>query len=230
MLLTQERLHSQFAQYAGKVVALDEQWAAISGENDTNPENNTTLDNLVYVIYTSGSTGQPKGAMNVHEGLCNRLLWMQQQYKLDASDRVLQKTAFTFDVSVWEFFWPLLAGARLVMARPGGHQDPDYLSATIQGSRITTIHFVPSMLSIWLESERVERCNTLKKRVICSGEALSLELQKKFHKKLKAELHNLYGPTEASIDVTFWPCNNNETRSFRPNWRAYCEYPRLCFR
>ena len=215
VLLTQERLHSQFAQYASKVVALDEQWAAISGENDTNPENNTTLDNLVYVIYTSGSTGQPKGAMNVHEGLCNRLLWMQRQYKLDASDRVLQKTAFTFDVSVWEFFWPLLAGARLVMARPGGHQDPDYLSATIQGSRITTIHFVPSMLSIWLESERVERCNTLK-RVICSGEALSLELQKKFHKKLKAELHNLYGPTEASIDVTFWPCNNNETRAFVP--------------
>lgn len=215
VLLTQEQLRSQVAHYSGKVVALDEQWAAISREDDANPANLTTLDNLVYVIYTSGSTGQPKGAMNVHEGLCNRLLWMQRQYGLDASDRVLQKTAFTFDVSVWEFFWPLLVGARLVMARPGGHQDPEYLSATIQGSRITTIHFVPSMLSIWLESEWAERCTTLK-RVICSGEALSLELQKKFHKKLRAELHNLYGPTEASIDVTFWPCSNNEIRPFVP--------------
>src|SRR6185312_9521714 len=153
VLLTQERLRSQFVQCDSKIIALDEQWAAISEESDTNPQNLTTLDNLVYVIYTSGSTGQPKGAMNVHEGLCNRLRWMQQQYRLDESDRVLQKTAFTFDVSVWELFWPLLAGARLVMAKPGGHQDPDYLSATIQNSRITTIHFVPSMLSIWLESE-----------------------------------------------------------------------------
>jgi amino acid adenylation domain-containing protein len=215
VLLTQERFRSQFSGYGGNVVALDEQWNGIAAESDANLENTTGLENLVYVIYTSGSTGKPKGAMNVHAGLCNRLQWMQQQYGLDGSDRVLQKTAFTFDVSVWEFFWPLLTGARLVMARPGGHQDPDYLSAIIQNSRITTIHFVPSMLSVWLESEESASCTTLK-RVICSGEALSVELQKKFYSKLRTELHNLYGPTEASIDVTFWPCRDNDTRAFVP--------------
>ncbi len=215
VLLTQERLRSQFASYGGKVVALDDQWDDIGAENDTNPKNITTLDNIVYVIYTSGSTGQPKGAMNIHGGLCNRLLWMQQQYGLNDGDRVLQKTPFTFDVSVWEFFWPLITGARLVMARPGGHQDADYISATVQSSRITTIHFVPSMLSVWLESEGAASRTSLR-RVICSGEAMSLELQKKFQGKVRAELHNLYGPTEASIDVTFWRCQNDENRSFVP--------------
>jgi acyl-coenzyme A synthetase/AMP-(fatty) acid ligase len=140
---------------------------------------------------------------------------MQQEYGLEAGDRVLQKTPFTFDVSVWEFFWPLLTGARLVMAQPGGHQDAEYLSAKIQSSGITTIHFVPAMLNIWLESAGVENCTTLK-RVICSGEALSVEAQKKFHGKLGAELHNLYGPTEASIDVTYWACRKEESREYVP--------------
>ena len=215
VLLTQERFGSQFPSYGGKVVALDEQWDGIAAESGTNLQNITSLENLVYVTYTSGSTGRPKGAMNTHGGLCNRLLWMQQQYGLNGNDRVLQKTAFTFDVSVWEFFWPLLTGARLVMARPGGHQDADYLSAVIQSSRITTLHFVPSMLSVWLESGAAGGCTTLK-RVICSGEALSLELQKKFHNKLGADLHNLYGPTEASIDVTYWPCQDDTNRAFVP--------------
>src|SRR5262249_1756174 len=137
VLLTQAHLRSRFSGYQGKVVALDE-WDRIAAESDANPENITSLENLVYVIYTSGSTGQPKGAMNVHRGLYNRLLWMQRQYGLDETDRVLQKTLYTFDVSVWEFFWPLVTGARLVMARPGGHQDADYVSATIQSSGITT--------------------------------------------------------------------------------------------
>src|SRR2546423_5978350 len=141
---------------------------------------------------------------------------MQQQYVLDGIDGLLHKTSFTFDVSVWEFFWPLITGARLVMARPGGHQAADYLNAVIQSSRITTIHFVPSMLSVWLESEGVAASCTSLRRVICSGEALSLEAQKKFHSKLRAELHNLYGPTEASIDVTFWPCHDNGNRAFVP--------------
>jgi amino acid adenylation domain-containing protein/FkbM family methyltransferase len=215
VLLTQERFRSQFRSYDGKVVALDEQWDGIAAESAANPQNITSLENLVYVIYTSGSTGQPKGAMNIHSGLCNRLLWMQQQYGLNASDRVLQKTPFTFDVSVWEFFWPLITGARLVMARPGGHQDADYISAIIQSSRITTIHFVPSMLSVWLENEGAAACGTLK-RVICSGEALSMEAQKKFHSKIGAELHNLYGPTEASIDVTYWHCQKDNARAFVP--------------
>jgi amino acid adenylation domain-containing protein/FkbH-like protein len=214
-LLIQERFQPLFSSYGGMVVALDKQRDDIASEDAFNLQNITRLENLVYVIYTSGSTGQPKGTMNVHSGLCNRLLWMQQQYRLNESDRVLQKTAFTFDVSVWEFFWPLIAGARLVMAKPGGHQDADYLSAIIQSSRITTIHFVPSMLGVWLESEGVKRCATLK-RVICSGEALSPEAQRKFYSKLSAELHNLYGPTEASIDVTFWPCRDDDTKTYVP--------------
>ena len=220
LLLTQERFRSQFSNsqsssYADKVVALDSEWDAIAAENEANLQSGAAMDNLVYVIYTSGSTGQPKGAMNVHGGLKNRLLWMQQQYGLNESDRVLQKTAFTFDVSVWEFFWPLMRGARLVMARPGGHQDPEYLNAIIQSAKITTLHFVPSMLNVWLESERAERCSTLR-RVICSGEALSLEAQKKFQSRLKAELHNLYGPTEASIDVTFWQCREDWSAGYVP--------------
>jgi acyl-coenzyme A synthetase/AMP-(fatty) acid ligase len=157
------------------------------------------------MIYTSGSTGKPKGAMNTHEGICNRLLWMQDAYQLTPADCVLQKTPFSFDVSVWEFFWPLMAGARLVVARPGGHQDSAYLVRLIAEQRITTIHFVPSMLQIFLEEPGLER-NTSLKRVICSGEALSFDLQERFFTCLDAELHNLYGPTEAAVDVTYWAC------------------------
>src|SRR5262249_61467875 len=102
----------------------------------------------------SGSTGTPKGAMNTHRGICNRLLWMQDTYRLTRTDRVLQKTPFSFDVSVWEFFWPLLVGARLIMARPGGHQDSAYLVKLIAERQITTLHFVPSMLEIFLAGER----------------------------------------------------------------------------
>lgn len=165
-------------------------------------------ENCVYVIFTSGSTGRPKGTMNIHSGLCNRLLWMQERYRLTAADRVLQKTPYTFDVSVWEFFWPLITGARLVMARPGGHRDCDYLIETIREQQITTIHFVPSMLEVWLEYDGVRKCGSLK-RVICSGEAMSRDLQRKFQERVKAELHNLYGPTETSIDVTSWECKED---------------------
>src|SRR6266568_2545347 len=160
---------------------------------------------LVCMIYTSGSTGRPKGVMNIHRGLCNRLHWMQQSYQLTPADRVLQKTPFSFDVSVWEFFWPLFTGACLVVARPRGHQDPGYLVSLIAEQKITTLHFVPSMLQVFLMAQGLERCESLK-RVICSGEALSVELQERFFSRLDAELHNLYGPTEASIDVTYWKC------------------------
>src|SRR6202043_2913162 len=108
-------------------------------------------DNLAYVIYPSGSTGAPKGTMNTHRGIVNRLLWMQEQYRLAADDRVLQKTPYTFDVSVWELFWPLVTGARLVMARPGGHRDSAYLWRTIAEQGITTLHFVPSMLRAFVD-------------------------------------------------------------------------------
>src|SRR5208283_4606101 len=117
----------------------------------------------------------PKGALNTHGAIRNRLLWMQEEYGLDGEDRVLQKTPFSFDVSVWEFLWPLLSGACLVVARPEGHKDPAYLTELITSSGITTLHFVPSMLRVFLEAEGVERCVSLR-RVICSGEALPLDL------------------------------------------------------
>lgn len=215
VLLLQEQFRSQFLNFNGHTIAVDKNWDEIAGESEVNLLKVSGMENLVYVIYTSGSTGQPKGVMNVHGGLRNRLLWMQQEYRLDRTDRVLQKTPYTFDVSVWEFFWPLITGARLVMARPGGHHDPQYLSATIQSAQITTLHFVPAMLGAWLDSETAGHCPTLK-RVICSGEALSLEAQRKFTNKVTAELHNLYGPTEASIDVTYWRCREEGSRDFVP--------------
>lgn len=162
-------------------------------------------ENLAYVIYTSGSSGRPKGAMNTHRAISNRLLWMQDRYQLAVTDRVLQKTPFSFDVSVWEFFWPLITGAGLVMARPGGHQDSAYLAEIIRQERITTLHFVPSMLQVFLGEPQLEHLTSLR-RVICSGEALSVELQQRFHARMRAELHNLYGPTEAAVDVTSWAC------------------------
>ncbi|MGA4423569.1 amino acid adenylation domain-containing protein, partial [Ralstonia nicotianae] len=162
---------------------------------------------LAYVIYTSGSTGRPKGVMNEHRGVVNRLWWAQQTYRLDASDRVLQKTPFGFDVSVWELFWPLLAGARLVMARPEGHKAPAYLAATIEQAGITTLHFVPSMLQLFLDQVEAGRCQGLR-RMLCSGEALPHALQQRSLARFPhSELHNLYGPTEAAIDVTAWRCN-----------------------
>ncbi|QQZ39834.1 amino acid adenylation domain-containing protein [Pseudomonas sp. SK3(2021)] len=165
-----------------------------------------TPRHLVYVIYTSGSTGKPKGVMNEHRAVVNRLLWMQDQYGLSAEDAVLQKTPFSFDVSVWEFFWPLMTGARLVMARPEGHKDPAYLCEVIQAERITTLHFVPSMLDVFLAHGDISRSAGLV-RVLCSGEALPGSLVRRFKAQLPgSELHNLYGPTEAAVDVTAWNC------------------------
>jgi acyl-coenzyme A synthetase/AMP-(fatty) acid ligase/acyl carrier protein len=150
-----------------------------------------------------------------HRGICNRLLWMQETYRLSERDRVLQKTPFSFDVSVWEFFWPLLTGAGLVVARPGGHRDSAYLVKLIAEQQVSTLHFVPPMLQVFLEEPGLETCDSLK-RVICSGEALPFELQERFFARLSAELHNLYGPTEASVDVTFWACERESERRFVP--------------
>ncbi|MYZ06909.1 AMP-binding protein, partial [Streptomyces sp. SID2999] len=154
-----------------------------------------------YVIYTSGSTGRPKGVVVPHVGIVNRLLWMQDAYGLTGEDRVLQKTPSSFDVSVWEFFWPLITGAALVVARPEGHRDPAYLAGLIREQGVTTVHFVPSMLQLFLEEPAAAGCAGLR-RVMCSGEALPAALTRRFHEVLTAGLHNLYGPTEASVDVT----------------------------
>jgi amino acid adenylation domain-containing protein len=173
-------------------------------------------DSLAYVIFTSGSTGEPKGVMIPHRGIVNRLLWMQEAYRLTGSDRVLQKTPFAFDVSVWEFFWPLITGARLVLARPGGHKDPAYINRLIAQSGITTIHFVPSMLSLFLAAADAASCRSLR-RVMASGEALLPEHVDRFLALgLNASLYNLYGPTEASVDVTAWTCTAADTAGIVP--------------
>ena len=223
VLLTQERLMKKLskAQNSGsrslkqEIICVDSNWKTIAQESSVNPTNRATAENLAYVIYTSGSTGRPKGVMNEHVGICNRLLWMQEAYSLTQADRVLQKTPFSFDVSVWEFFWPLMFGARLVVAKPGGHKDTRYLVELIVEQAITTIHFVPSMLQLFLLDENVETCQSLK-RVICSGEALPYNLQERFFARLEAELHNLYGPTEAAVDVTYWACQRQSQLSTVP--------------
>ncbi|CAH6926811.1 hypothetical protein VCHA29O37_30001 [Vibrio chagasii] len=159
------------------------------------------------MIYTSGSTGMPKGVMNQHDGVVNRLQWMQDAYQLQSIDRVLQKTPYSFDVSVWEFLWPLQTGAALVVAKPDGHKDPVYLAEVIQQQDISVLHFVPSMLAAMLHGADWSACRSVKK-VVCSGEALPFTLQKDFFATgTQAELHNLYGPTEAAIDVSYWVCD-----------------------
>ena len=175
-----------------------------------------TARHQAYVIYTSGSTGQPKGVINEHAGVVNRLLWMQDAYGLTASDSVLQKTPFSFDVSVWEFFWPLFTGARLVMARPGGHKEPEYLCEVIEAEQITTLHFVPSMLDVFLAHGDVSQAAGLV-RVMCSGEALPGSLVRRFKQQLPGiGLYNLYGPTEAAVDVTAWNCARPEVPDNTP--------------
>jgi amino acid adenylation domain-containing protein/thioester reductase-like protein len=187
-------------------------WANAPAENPASP---VEEGNLAYVIYTSGSTGSPKGAGNTHRGICNRLLWMQDEYKLEADDRVLQKTPFSFDVSVWEFFWPLLAGAELVVAPPGAHRDSAWLASIIRERSVTTLHFVPSMLNIFLQDSASAACDSIR-RVICSGEALPYELKCRFQERFCAGLHNLYGPTEAAVDVTYWDCAQSYDRFVVP--------------
>jgi len=206
VLLTQRRLRAELPPVTAEVLCVD--------ELDLGDERGENLDlpidgaDAAYVIYTSGSTGRPKGVVNVHSAIRNRLLWMQDAYRIDATDRVLQKTPFSFDVSVWEFFWPLMVGSTLVVAKPGGHQDPGYLAETIQAEGVTTVHFVPSMLQVFLADPASAGCTGLR-RVICSGEALPQPLQERFFDTLPAELYNLYGPTEAAIDVTAWACRRD---------------------
>jgi len=205
VVLTQESLRGQLPPTSATVLALDDLdgwpappagWRARAGD-------------LAYAIYTSGSTGRPKGVLNTHRGIVNRLDWMQRRYRLDAGDVVLQKTPASFDVSVWEFFWPLLAGARMVLARPGGHKDAAYLRDLIRAQGVTTAHFVPSMLGLFLAEEGAGedagRCRVLR-RIICSGEELPADMAARCLQTLPAELHNLYGPTEAAIDVSAWQC------------------------
>lgn len=207
VLLTQRAIRASLPEFTGPSLELDapEAWP-VASEEIAVP---AAPGDAAYMIYTSGSTGRPKGALNAHTGIVNRLLWMQEQYQLTASDIVLQKTPYSFDVSVWEFFWPLIVGARLAIANPGGHRDPEYLLDTIARERVTTLHFVPSMLRAFLANlspANAPSTATLR-HMMCSGEALPADLVAGVMTSMpQVGLHNLYGPTECAVDVSHWTC------------------------
>ncbi|OXS19087.1 non-ribosomal peptide synthetase, partial [Pseudomonas fluorescens] len=182
LLLTQAPLLGQLSIPQGlETLVLGE--SSFETYSEQNPAVALDGENLAYVIYTSGSTGQPKGAGNRHSALLNRLQWMQEAYGLSAADSVLQKTPFSFDVSVWEFFWPLMTGSRLVIAAPGDHRDPAKLIHLINAEQVTTLHFVPSMLQAFLQDAAVSSCRSLQ-RIVCSGEALPVDAQQQVFAKL----------------------------------------------
>ncbi|MFF7476759.1 amino acid adenylation domain-containing protein [Streptomyces sp. NPDC008092] len=180
-------------------------------------------DSAAYVIYTSGSTGRPKGVVVSHGAIVNRLLWMQGLFGLGVGDRVLQKTPVGFDVSVWELFWASVVGAGVVMARPGGHRDPVYLVDVVGRLGVTVMHFVPSMLGVFLQEVGAGGCGGLR-QVFCSGEALSADLVAEFRSRVGVRLLNLYGPTEAAVDVTWWDCSGGPVGGVvpigRPVWNT----------
>ncbi|MBZ4323740.1 amino acid adenylation domain-containing protein [Streptomyces sp. SCA2-4] len=183
------------------VVVVDEPGPAVAVPAEAAPHH------AAYVIYTSGSTGRPKGVVVTHEAIVNRLDWMREAYGIRPADRILQKTPASFDVSVWEFFLPLVSGAAVVLARPGGHREPDYLAGLAAGTGVTTAHFVPSMLTAFTaaaeQDEAVRAGLRGVRRVFCSGEALPAAAVDRFAALWPhIELHNLYGPTEAAVDVT----------------------------
>jgi amino acid adenylation domain-containing protein len=216
VLLTQEHLSYTLPEREGmRMLLLDRDWEEVARESAEPTGVGVSNDGLAYCIYTSGSTGRPKGVLISHRGICNRLLWMQSAFPLTASDRLLQKTPYSFDASVWELFVPLMSGAALVMARPGGHQDSAYLVRAVAEQKITVLQLVPSMLQVVLGERGIGECDSLR-RVYCGGEVLPASLQERFHASLGAELHNLYGPTEVSIDATHWTCARGDERRAVP--------------
>ncbi|MEQ9022135.1 MAG: AMP-binding protein, partial [Pseudomonadales bacterium] len=208
VLLTSSIYQSRFSEITRcSILNLDEPMMAGGTDNTTIP---VTHQDVAYIIYTSGTTGKPKGVMVDHDSLVNRILWAQDYFRLQADDRVLQKTNFTFDVSVWEFFWPLVSGASLALAKPGKHADPQYLHEAIDRYGITTIHFVPPMLPSFALAAKSSTSSL--RRILCSGQSLLSAQIKKIREAMPAvALFNLYGPTEATIDVTVYSVTGDET-------------------
>jgi surfactin family lipopeptide synthetase A len=195
--------------------------AADAADNDPAPVNAPT--DLAYVIYTSGSTGQPKGTMIQHRSLVNRLNWMQKKYPISEEDTLMQKTPIVFDVSVWELFWWSMTGASLCVMLPGFERFPQAIVETAENARVTVMHFVPSMMSVFLEyiehSGDAARLGCLK-QVFVSGEALKPAHVARFnatlYRRSKTRLTNLYGPTEATVDVTYFDCRPGEEEKIIP--------------
>jgi amino acid adenylation domain-containing protein len=204
ILLTRQDLVEKLEAGPVRPICLDADWEIIAQECPDDPLCAATPENLAYIIYTSGYTGQPKGAMIPHRALFNHMSWMQSTFPVGPGDRVLQKTALSFDASVWEFFAPLLAGAQLVMARPGGHRDPAYLVEAVQRDSITILQVVPTVLRVLVEQPGLRGCVSLH-RLFCGGEALPPRLAARVQAALDVDLVNLYGPAEACIDTLYYP-------------------------
>lgn len=220
VLLTQKHLQDVLPPTSVAIACLDQDWDTIAQHSSDTTNSTVQPQNLAYVIYTSGSTGQPKGVMIPHRALCNHMLWMQSEFPLTEEDRVLQKTPFSFDASVWEFYAPLLAGGQLIVAKPGGHQDSQYLLDLIAQQQVSIVQFVPSQLRSLLAEQKIYNCHSLR-RVFCGGEALAVDLQASFFSILpNVELCNLYGPTEATIDTTYWRCQRKEEQRTVPIGKA----------
>ncbi|MCA0401793.1 MAG: amino acid adenylation domain-containing protein, partial [Proteobacteria bacterium] len=216
IILTLARLEKNLPAHDLPVFRLDADWEKLADEAEDNLALIAGPRNLAYVIYTSGSTGRPKGVGVDHAGITNRLMWQSEAYGIADDERVMQKTPYSFDVSVWELFWPLISGTTLVLARPAGHQDVAYLADLVRREAITTMHFVPPMLEFFLNLADLTACRSLRK-VMCSGQALPVALQQRFLALLPhVGLHNLYGPTEASVEVSFWHCRPIEGQSSVP--------------
>jgi amino acid adenylation domain-containing protein len=201
IVLTQKKYENVFGRRSNiNVVFLDDLNAP---EDCSNPEVFSNVDNIAYLIYTSGSTGKPKGVMIKHSGICNRLLWMKDEYQFTVNDALLHKAPIGFDVSVWEIFYPLICGAKLVLARPGWHRNIKYLVNLINSTGVTLIHFIPPALDVFLDYLKPGDCLSLR-IIICGGEKWSFSLGEKCIKRLNVKLYNGYGPTEASVGVAFW--------------------------
>jgi len=215
LILTQRHLAEGIPEHAAKVLCLDADWKIINQESQENPISKVKAENLAYVIYTSGSTGMPKGALLCHKGLCNRLLWGKDAFKLTGKDRLIQRASFSFDVSVAEILTPLLAGSCLVMPRPGHHNDIAHLLELIAKRKITLISLPPSILPVFLEEKVLEACQSLR-LVFCSGESLTSELQERLFSRLGVEIRHNYGPTEATISMLAWVCQQESSRPVIP--------------
>lgn len=218
-LVTRKAFLQELPEVATTVVNLDSIENNLPAKAVINRQQRAQANDLAYVIFTSGSTGKPKGVMIEHHAVINRLLWMQKSYPLQATDVILQKTPVTFDVSVWELFWWAFTGASVCLLKPGGEKDPDEIISTIAANKITTLHFVPSMLSVFLAAIDNDDCSRLSslRQVFASGEALKAEQARWFgrtiHKHCQTALINLYGPTEATVDVSYYNCSFDEEKS-----------------
>ena len=218
VVIAQPQLIASLPDQRAEILELSASADWMAAASDADLKLPARADRPAYVIHTSGSTGRPKGTVNSIAGIHNRLAWMRDLLAVRPDDRVLHKTAFGFDVSVWELLLPLVCGARIVVLPPGAQRDPAEIAQTIAREEVTIAHFVPSMLDLFVESGALPACPSLR-HVVCSGEALGLALQRRFYRHSHAQLTNLYGPTEAAVDVTFWSCPRQQQRP-RPDRQA----------